>query len=256
MSALERLEAALTAAGCNPRRGTAKCPAHDDQRASLSYSAGRDGRALLTCHVGCHLDAILVALSMSRRDLFDETTDKPVISATYDYTDQDGNTLFQVVRYAPKAFRQRRPDGGGGWTWKLNGVERVPYRLPELITAVRNGNTVFIAEGEKDVESIRRGGDVATCNPGGAGKWQAGFARYFHDADVVVVADRDEPGRAHARQVAANLRSVARRVRMSNPSKERTSVTTWPPGTRSRNWSSSRTWPWRAAPVSRRLSKK
>lgn len=44
------------------------------------------------------------------------------IVATYDYTDAHGELLFQVVRYHPKDFRQRRPDGKGGWVWKLTVV--------------------------------------------------------------------------------------------------------------------------------------
>lgn len=48
--------------------------------------------------------------------------------ATYDYRDEGGNLLYQVLRYHPKDFRQRRPDGEGGWSWSVKGVPRVPYR--------------------------------------------------------------------------------------------------------------------------------
>ena len=54
------------------------------------------------------------------------------IVATYDYRDEAGELVFQVVRYEPKDFRQRRPDGQGGWTWQVKGVRQVPYRLFEL----------------------------------------------------------------------------------------------------------------------------
>jgi putative DNA primase/helicase len=36
----------------------AKCPAHDDNRASLSIGEGRDGRVLVRCHAGCDVDTV------------------------------------------------------------------------------------------------------------------------------------------------------------------------------------------------------
>src|SRR6266850_1768518 len=52
-----------------------------------------------------------------------------------EYNDVDRQLLFQVVRYQPKDFKQRRPDGQGAWIWNLDGVRPVLYRLPELSTA-------------------------------------------------------------------------------------------------------------------------
>ena len=53
---------------------------------------------------------------------------QPRIVKTYGYCDENGTLLFQVVRFEPKGFRQRRPDGYGGWIWKLQDTRRVPYR--------------------------------------------------------------------------------------------------------------------------------
>ena len=61
---------------------------------------------------------------------------KPQIVATYDYCDANGGVLYQAVRYKPKDFRQRKPDGKGGWEWNMQGVDRVLYRLPELLRAI------------------------------------------------------------------------------------------------------------------------
>ena len=71
------------------------------------------------------------------------------IVATYDYVDESGDLLFQVVRKAGKQFSQRRPDGNGGWVWKLDGTRRLPYRLPRVLEAAANGQRVYIAEGER-----------------------------------------------------------------------------------------------------------
>jgi RecA-family ATPase len=127
------------------------------------------------------------------------------VAKTYDYTDETGQLLFQVVRFEPKNFRQRRPGGNGEWIWNLDDVRRVPYRLPELIEALANGSPVFVVEGEKDVDALRELNIPATCNPQGAGKWRMEYSEYFSGATVYVLADNDDPGRAHARQVSESL---------------------------------------------------
>jgi len=137
------------------------------------------------------------------------------IVVTYDYTDEAGALLYQVVRKEPKTFLQRRPDGAGGWAWGLGGMETTLYRLPELLQAVAPEDPIYIVEGEKDADALHTAGCVATCNSGGAGKWRASFAEGFRDApDVRIIADRDEPGYRHAAQVAASLRSVGATVRV------------------------------------------
>ena len=47
-----------------------RCPAHDDQHASLSISCGEDGRALLHCFAGCTPEAIVGKLGLKMTDLF------------------------------------------------------------------------------------------------------------------------------------------------------------------------------------------
>jgi hypothetical protein len=140
----------------------------------------------------------------------------PCIVATYDYTDEKGNLLFQVVRYDPKDFRQRRPDGHGGWIWALDDTRRVLYRLPELPTAIEWDDVIYVVEGEKDVDSLRARKLVATCNPGGAGKWRAEYNDSLRGADVVIISDNDQSGQNHADQVAAALHGTAKRVRVLN----------------------------------------
>jgi hypothetical protein len=135
------------------------------------------------------------------------------IVATYDYRDGNGVLLYQVVRYAPKDFRQRRPDGRGGWVWRLGSVQRVLYRLPELLAAAYS-KTVFIPEGEKDVDNLVALGLTATCNVGGAGKWRSDYSEFLRGRPVVILPDADDPGRDHARQVADALSGIAASVRV------------------------------------------
>jgi hypothetical protein len=111
--------------------------------------------------------------------------------ATYDYVDESSRTLFQVVRFDPKRFLRRRPDGRGGYIWNFDGVRLVPYRLPELISAVAFGRVVYVGEGEKGADNLSDFGIPATTNPMDAGKWRDEFNEFLRDADVVILPDND-----------------------------------------------------------------
>ena len=188
----------------------------------MSVAPGRDGRVLLRCFAGCEFDAIVAALGLEKAEFAPprekSRSRRAEIVTTYPYRDEAGALLFEVLRYSPKSFRQRRPDGRGGWVWNLDGVRRVPYRLPELVDAVRDGRTIFLVEGEKDADALVKLGEAATTFPGGAGKWRPEYAAYFAGAaEVVVVADADEPGRKHARTVFDGLRAVVEHVVLAEP---------------------------------------
>ncbi len=171
MTPLEQLLVKLPDATASGKGWLARCPAHEDRRASLSVGEGDDGRALLNCHAGCSVDAVCSALGLHVKDLMPESTSqkpqkshangKPRIVATYDYRDEAGNLLSQVVRREPKDFRQRRPKPGGGWNWSVKGVPVVPYRLPELLA--KPNRVVVVVEGEKDVDYLAGIGVLATC---------------------------------------------------------------------------------------------
>ena len=202
----------------------ARCPAHEDHTPSLSITAGTDGRALVKCHAGCTTEQIVDAVGLTLTDLFtprasngNGPTPYPVIVAMYDYTDANSALLYQVVRYEPKGFRQRRPDPArpGEWLWDVNGVKRVPLHLAEVLDAIAHERTLFVVEGEKVAEALRALGLIATTLSGGANvKWSDNAVGYFAGADVVVLPDNDEPGRAYAEAGATALSGIAARVRL------------------------------------------
>jgi 5S rRNA maturation endonuclease (ribonuclease M5) len=134
-----------------------------------------------------------------------ETKGQSKMVATYDYTDAEGTLLFQTLRYSPKDFRQRRPDGKGKWLWNLDGVNKVLYHLPEVLEAIKKGMPIYIVEGEKDVESLQKLGLVATTNPMGAGKWRPEYSESLAGAKIVLLRDEDEAGRKHAAMVVKSL---------------------------------------------------
>ncbi len=138
------------------------------------------------------------------------------VVATYVYESERGAPLFRVVRTAGKGFLQQHPDGAGGWDWGRNGTAPTLYRLP-LLVEDDGDRPVYIVEGEKDVETLTKRGYTATTNPGGAGKWHhvADLAKtVLQGRDVIVIADADEVGRRHAREVASTLQGIARSVQV------------------------------------------
>ena len=189
--------------------GNTHCPCHADDKPSLSVNTGKDGTVLVHCQTGgCSQDAVVAALR--ERGLWPEAkaspNGKPV--AVYQYFDEGGALLFEAVKFHPKRFSQRRPDGNGGYVYKLDGVRRVLYHLPQLVAAMPD-ETVYIVEGEKDADRLRGLGFVATTSPMGAGKWRSEYADTLAGRNVRILPDNDGPGHSHAQDVAASLVGVA-----------------------------------------------
>lgn len=195
-----------------PGRWKAKCPVlvHKDKDPSLSIRLNED-KILIHCHgdSGCSAEDIVKAAGLKMSDLFlKPKKTNSTITEVYDYRDEKGELLFQVCRKQPKGFTQRQPDGNGGWVYNLQHVRRVLYRLPELLNADPN-ELVWIPEGEKDVDKLASLDLVATCNPGGAGKWRKQYNEPLKGRHVVILPDNDESGRQHAQKVAEALQDIA-----------------------------------------------
>jgi hypothetical protein len=199
----------------------ARCPAHGDRKASLSIGTAKDGSAVLKCHAGCETPEILKVLGLEWRDLWPERESGQQnghtlgrIVKTYDYRDEHGALLYQVVRYDPKDFRQRRPDRHGGWIWKLGDVRRVPYRLPEILADT--SGELWIFEGEKDADRAAALGLNATTTAGGAksfSKTAEAMRVVATGMHVYCLPDADDVGDVYARTAPAALRPVAASVR-------------------------------------------
>jgi hypothetical protein len=134
--------------------------------------------------------------------------DGPRIIKTYDYTNQDGEVVYQVCRLDPKDFRQRRPDGNGGWIWNLNGVRRVLYRLPEPLKLPHAG--AFICEGEKDSDNVAALGYCATTVA--SGDWKNIDVSALADRDMFILADADKAGDKKALAAANKLKATSIRI--------------------------------------------
>lgn len=222
---MKTLEEAVTDALAG-EKSVVTCPSHEDSTPSLTVGPGKTQPVVLHCHAGCEPDKIVAdggldwSVVMAPED--PDATSVPVnlwtpagqASHIYRYTDARGNLLYEVLRVplaqGKKTIRQRQPDESakGGYAWNLDGVERVLYRLPAVLEAVREGRVIHVAEGEKCADALLGAipaGEQATTNPMGAGKWENHYGEMLSGATVVVYADADDPGRAHARMVRENL---------------------------------------------------
>ncbi len=202
----------------------ALCPFHEDRSRSFTFNVKSGG---WKCQAGCGHGGLKEIADRSQIPFPRGThpnntpqtpkkTGEKVLECAYDYQAADGSLAYQVLRYrkgASKTFRQRHPDGAGGWIWKMDGVTPLPYRLPEILAA-DTGIPVFVCEGEKDVDNLISMGLLATTNHGGAGKWKAEHAKHLAGRQVVIVPDNDAPGRKHAEQVAASLAGIALETRI------------------------------------------
>jgi hypothetical protein len=135
---------------------------------------------------------------------------KKRVVATYDYADEHGTVLYQVLRYDSKDFRQRRPDGNGDWVWSLGETRRVVYRWPELLQYP--DATVFVTEGEKDADRVALLGHCATTVA--SGKWTGDCVKALAGRDIVILQDHDEPGAKRALTAAQALHGVAKTIRV------------------------------------------
>lgn len=138
----------------------------------------------------------------------------PQIVATFDYRDSGGKLVFQSVRYEPKEFKLRRPDGNGGFSYNIDGIQLVPYRLQELLASIASDETVFLPEGEKHCDRLVSEGLIATCNAMGAEKWRDEYSPYLQNRDIVILPDNDEVGQRHAVKMAKSLKPYARSIRL------------------------------------------
>lgn len=213
-----------------PSKWQACCPAHEDTNPSLSISEGEDGKPLLYCHAGCSYEEIMGALNggvaipqdtaVHTNGYGSQIKPNRRIVATYDYCDENGRLLYQKLRYEPKDFRIRRPNGAGGWIWKMGNIEPILYHLPD-VEKVQLFSVVYIVEGEKDADKLASLGLPATCNYDGASKanqrpkWRPDLYNHYLDGRVVyILPDNDEPGRAHAEYIASTLHGIAQCVKV------------------------------------------
>lgn len=207
-----------------------QCPAHEDRNPSLGVDDKGD-KVMLRCYSGCHTDDVVAAIGMELKDLFDgePDQDRAVPVRSYVYETVAGAPWFIKDRYFPKTFVQRLPGTDPGDKGGLKHRNPILYHAPKLHRAMQAAGTktVWLVDGEKDVETLERHGLVATCPPGGAGaNWREEFSTFLSGFDeAVIVADQDmlKPdgslgtGQQFAVNARMGLRSVGLKVKIVAP---------------------------------------
>lgn len=192
---------------------TALCPVHDDQNNSLSVSIGDSGRLLVHCFVGCSTTDILYACDVLWAECFPrgyeppDAKKEPAIVAVYSYHDEQGQELFQAVKYDNGRWKYRRREGDK-WVYSIEKCRRVLYRLPDLMAASID-TPIMLVEGEKDAETLRALGYVATTNPCGASHWRPEFTETLRGRRVLIFYDNDDPGYKRAERLKEELEGKA-----------------------------------------------
>lgn len=197
------------------------CFWHEDPNASLSLRKCDDGQWRYHCF-GCGQDGDPIQYLIKQKghsfvQAVQELTDaaknaprQPREVCRYDYTDEQGKLLYQVIRYDPKGFRQCRPDpDGAGCIWNLQGVRRVLYRLPRI--KALSGTTfhddsappaIWYVEGEKDVDTLVSHGLFATTHAGGAQSWRDELLQQIPKGfRIILCPDMDDPGKQLMRRI-------------------------------------------------------
>ena len=202
------------------KQRTALCPAHGDKHQSLSVSEGEDGKILVKCHYGCSTQDIVSAMGLTMQDLFPEPAKRPEkkpkreFVAEYHYTDIDGNFLFKKTRWWLPL--ERRKDfswshkEGGRWVSKRGGPQ-VLYNLPATKL-----DSLYIVEGEKDVETLKAHNLPAVSGADGAGKgkWLPQYTEALKGKEVAIIQDNDKNGKAFALETAQALTGKAKSVKL------------------------------------------
>lgn len=193
----------------------ANCPACGDSKQHL-YIKEADGKILFDCKKGCRFGDIVSCAGLKTSDCFPEKPLKtvPIKLREHIYTDKCGNTIARKIIFdkggGSKTASWERFENGR-FIKKLEGLKVPPYHVHKLSEA----DTVFIAEGEKDVETLEKMGYIASCSPNGAGgktSWSKRYNAYFKDKKVIILADNDKPGIEHAQATANSLSGVAKSV--------------------------------------------
>lgn len=210
-----------------------KCPAHNDKQASLSVSMG-EKCTLFYCHAGCTLDAILSAAGLEKKDTYYEQSIQTVdwrkyvekreqrkIEAVYNYVSFNGQYAFTKLRFAGKKIMYGRLENerfiyGLPRDTPRKSLKAVYGDLKRLREAIQADEAIFIPEGEKDVDTLSRKGYIAFTY-GGVNDWQAEFSELVKGADVIILADNDEPGRAVANTILNDIQPVTKSAKIVVP---------------------------------------
>lgn len=210
-----------------------KCPIHNDHTASMTVSKGKKG-ILIHCHAGCETKSILEVVGLRESDLFYDSnvtkvkqdwkdrlehSKKKKIVEIYDYVDEGGKYLYSKIRFEKDENGKKEMLYGvlnkekDWFQYGLKGKYKTLYNLLEIREAAAQKRTIYYVEGEKDVETLRGLGLIATT-AGSSGDWRRFFSKYFSGVDVVLLPDNDEAGEKLTERIISDLIGVVNSIKV------------------------------------------
>jgi hypothetical protein len=188
------------------------CPLHEDKKPSLGIRDGEDGSVIFKCLAGCESKELAEFYKAKGFTVHKEKEKEHVEPqkrseiCRYQYINEHGELLFEKIRFEPKDFIIVNPSGMGD-----GGNKGALYNAQNL--SGLEGKTVYITEGEKDVDTLVRLGFIATTS-GGASSWPDKNNYLFAGVNVRILPDNDAPGREYAKKVRESLESIASSIKV------------------------------------------
>ncbi|WP_342979445.1 MULTISPECIES: VapE domain-containing protein [unclassified Ruminococcus] len=214
-------------------KAQALCPAHPDKEASLTITQGNDGKTLLKCHAGCSSESVVLAAGLKMADLFSEnrlseerrrtyieSREKRKIEAVYNYVSINGEYAYTKIRLEGKKMLLGMLKDGR-FEYGLKGRNKKEFNaifgsVPRIKEAIERNEPIFIPEGEKDVNTlIKKGYTAFSC--GGANDWNKNVSELCNGAEVIILADNDDPGKKLAATIEKDLKGISKSVKIIVP---------------------------------------
>lgn len=205
----------------------ARCPAHDDQKPSLSFWVGRNGALVFGCWAGCQKSEILRLAGVRMEQMFSDYQEHHArtrntkkieqpreVVAKYVYKDESSYPIFRKLRYEPKSFSlQRYQRCSNCYCAGISGCRNILYHLEEYSQPKHSQRYVIITEGEKDCDLIRLLGFIATTNYEGGGKdaglkWKKEYSESLKNRKIAIFPDEDEAGIMRVNYIVGSLAQV------------------------------------------------
>ena len=113
--------------------------------------------------------------------------------------------------------------------WHVGNKQENQCLYNEQELYLKNDDIVYIAEGEKDADTLKRAGFLAVTNLAGAKHWPDNSYDLFRNRCVVICEDNDEAGKTRTKMLVKKLSPYVSEIRLISfeGQREKYDVTNW-----------------------------